>query len=632
MGEHAISQFLDSTQKRTFTKRLLNEIRALDYMLENGMIESKINRIGAEQELVLLDDRLKPALNNMKLLEQIGDEHYTTEIARFNLEINLDPFEFTGDCFAKMEKQLQSLLKKGKSVAAKENTKILLTGIAPTLSQSHLHFEHMTPNDRYKALNDMIYAERGTDFELNLSGRDELNTHHPNILFEACNTSFQIHLQIDPDEFVDQYNWAQLIAGPVLAISANSPLLMGKRLWSETRIALFQQSVNTRNTFNNVRNREPRVSFGKDWVKRSITDLYKDNVSRFNALFHMDIDEDAWEMVQRGETPKLKALNLHNGTVYKWNRPCYGVGNGKAHIRIENRYIPSGPTVIDEMANAAFWLGLMVGIPERYKDLPNKMDFDEVRFNFYNAARRGLDCNLNWFGKIVPAKRLIERELLDLAYTGLDKMKVKSEDISKYMTVIEGRIRKKQTGAKWMMNNFSELLKGSTSNEACINVTKKMLEYQDSDEPVHKWRNLNVKEKKTNKEFRRVSEIMETDLFTVGEDDAVELVVNMMNWQNIRHVPVEDANSQLVGIIDAHCLIRYLADTKHQDDSHAVKDIMQREFPVIKQDDSARHAVSVMADKRVDSLPVVDEENRLLGIITESDIIQVLNITNKISE
>lgn len=631
MGEQAITKFSDSNQRRAFTKRLLNEIKALDYMLEHGMIERNTSRIGAEQELVLLDEHWKPALNNMELLEKINDPHYTTEIARFNLEINLDPFDFKKDCFSKMENQLSTLLQKGKKAAEKQNTHILLTGIAPTLGQQHLHFEQMTPNSRYKALNDMITEERGTDFELNLSGRDELITRHPNILFEACNTSFQVHLQIDPDEFVEQYNWAQLIAGPVLSIATNSPLLMGKRLWSETRIALFQQSVNTLNTINNVRNKEPRVSFGKSWVRHSVTDLYKDNVSRFNALFNMESDGDALEMVKAGEVPHLRALNLHNGTVYKWNRPCYGVGGGKPHLRIENRYIPSGPTVIDEMASSVFWLGLMVGMPEKYKNLPDMMNFEEVRFNFYNAARRGLTSNFNWFGKIVPATRLLSKELVEIAYNGLDKMKVNPSDITKYMSVIENRLRKKTTGSKWISHNFSELLKGSTPNEANLNITRKLVENQNSEKPVHTWKNLNIKEQNGQKEFKRVNEIMETDLFTVDEDDAIDLVVDMMNWQNVRHIPVENNKNVLVGMINAHSLIQYLS-AKKENDATSAKDIMQTNFPTITPQSSAKEAVVLMADNRADALPVVDDDYRLLGIVTESDIIQVLKITNKISE
>ncbi|MFT4522308.1 MAG: hypothetical protein ACI8ZN_001253 [Bacteroidia bacterium] len=219
---------------------------------------------------------------------------------------------------------------------------------------------------------------------------------------------------------MEQYNWAQMIAGPVLALSANSPLLMGKRLWNETRIALFQQSFDTRNAKALHRSKEPRVSFGKDWIYNDVTDLYKDNVSRFNLLFSSNVGEDSMSVLNRGEIPKLSALNLHNGTVYKWNRACYGSAGGVPHLRIENRYIPSGPTVADEMANSAFWLGLMKGMPEEYKNIQKRMPFEEVRFNFYKAARNCLDSQFNRFGKSISAKKLLEKELLSMAIKALE--------------------------------------------------------------------------------------------------------------------------------------------------------------------------------------------------------------------
>ena len=212
-------------------------------MIEEGMIESGISRIGAEQELCLTDFEFSPATNNLEVLKAINDPHFVPEIAKFNIEANLDPQEFKKDCFLKMEKQLRTLLEKADKITQKKNTHIVMTGILPTLRKEHLQFEYMTPNPRYEALNETMKEQRGSDFEMHIMGIDELITSHSNILFEACNTSFQVHLQIDPSEFADKYNWAQLIAGPVVAISANSPLLLGKRLWKETRIALFQQSV-----------------------------------------------------------------------------------------------------------------------------------------------------------------------------------------------------------------------------------------------------------------------------------------------------------------------------------------------------------------------------------------------------
>jgi CBS domain-containing protein len=631
MGSQSINKFEDSSQRRFFTKRLLRDIEALEVMLRENMFETGIQRIGAEQELVLLQNDWTPAVNNVELLEKINDEHYTLEIAKFNLEINMDPLVFEGSCFSDMEKELLRLLMKGHKVAEKHHTKIALTGILPTLMKEHLHFEFMTPNPRYKALNDVMYEQKGGDFELNIEGLDELITKHQNILFEACNTSFQVHLQMEPDEFVDQYNWSQMISGPVLSVLANSPLLLGKRLWSETRIALFQQSVDTRNAYTTLRNKQPRVSFGNRWVSNSVTDLYKENVSRFNLLFGTDLGEDSMDLLEKGEIPKLTALNLHNGTVYKWNRPCYGVGGGKPHLRIENRYIPSGPTVQDEIANSAFWLGVMKGMPEEFKNMEVKPDFEEVRFNFYNAARRGLESQFNWFGKILPAKRLIERHLLPYAYEGLAKMNVSDADISRYLKIIEGRLKKKQTGASWTRNNFSQLIKGSTPNEASRSITKKMYEWQQKSLPVHQWKNLDIGTKHRYKEFERVKDVMETDLFTASEDDPIELVVKVMNWQNIRHIPVENPHGDFIGLVDPFCLIHMLSGEKSASDI-SVKDVMIKDITTVLPESKTSDAINIMADQRLDSLCVVNAEGKLVGIITESDIIQVLKITKRLEE
>ncbi|MCB0733388.1 MAG: CBS domain-containing protein [Flavobacteriales bacterium] len=630
MGEHSVSQFADPAQKRQYTKLLLRDIQALERMLREGMFETGIQRIGAEQELVLLDQNWRPATNNMDILESISDPHYTTEIARFNLEINSDPIEFSGKSLSELEQQLADLIKLGDEKAGKLGTKILLTGIAPTLGKQYLNFEHMTPNERYKALNDVIYAQRGEDFELNIVGKDELITKHNNILFEACNTSFQVHLQLEPDDFVSSYNWAQLIAGPVLAVSANSPILMGKRLWHETRIALFQQSVDTRKANNVVRSVEPRVAFGNSWLKNSVTELYKDNISRFNLLFATDLGEDSVEELDQGKVPKLRALALHNGTVYKWNRACYGVTNGKPHLRIENRYIPSGPTLTDEIANSAFWLGLMVALPEKFRNLPELIEFEEVRYNFYNAARRGLDCQFNWFGKVMPATTLIRSKLLPLAKKGLEMRGIAAEDIDRYLGVIRARLDSRQNGARWQLNNFGMLLKDSTSLEASIQLTQQMYANQHSNKTVDAWENIAEMEV-MRKKFNLVQEVMETDLYTVRQDDPIDLVVNVMHWHHIRHVPVENEKHELVGLINTHCIIHYLAEQSSHEDM-LVQDIMLTEFPKANPHMQTREAIQLMADNRTDALPVVNDENRLLGIITESDIMQVLKLTGMLTE
>ncbi|MBI1305582.1 MAG: CBS domain-containing protein [Bacteroidetes bacterium] len=630
MGDQVVSQFSDPAEKRQFTRMLLKDIQALEQMLQNGMFEKGVRRIGAEQELVLLDKDWRPATNNMALLDDLKNPQYTTEIGCFNLEINSEPMMFTGSGLSDLEKQMQNLIDLGHEAAQRRETKILLTGIAPTLGKEYLHFEFMTPNPRYKALNDVIKNQRGGDFELNIVGKDELITTHNNILFEACNTSFQVHLQLDAEDFVDYYNWAQFIAGPVLAVSANSPLLMGKRLWHETRIALFQQSVDTRNASKMQRTQEPRVAFGNSWLKNSITELYKDNIARFNLLFTAGLEEDSTEVLKNGGIPKLKALALHNGTVYKWNRACYGITNGLPHLRIENRYIPSGPTLTDEIANAAFWLGLMTAMPERARKLSETVEFEEVRYNFYNAARRGLDCQFNWFGKVMPAKDLIRSRLIPLAKKGLESMGINAADITKYLDIIKARLRQGQNGANWQLHNFGMLLKDSTPYEASVHLTRNMYEQQMSGKTVDQWKDVPEIQLSV-KHFHRVKEVMETDLFTVNEEDPLDLVVNLMHWQHIRHVPVENDEHELVGLINTHSLIHHLTEN-HPDEDRKAKDIMLTEFPVTTPQTKTSDAVLMMAEHRTDALPVVDEAGKLVGIITESDILQVLKLTGLMND
>jgi CBS domain-containing protein len=627
MGDKRVNKFSDPLEKRAFTRHLLQDIKALERMLDERMFESGIQRIGAEQEMGLLDEDWNPSFNNVDILNTVKDEHFTTEIARFNLEINLDPLTFKGDCFSKMESDLVKLLNKGKKAAGKHNTKLMITGIMPTLRQRDLSFEHMTPNPRYEALNDVIRAQRGEDINLRISGLDDLITTHPNILFEACNTSFQVHLQIEPDDFVQQYNWAQAIAGPVLSVVANSPILLGKRLWSETRIALFQQSVDIRNANVIKRETEPRVSFGSQWLEGSVAELFKDNLSKYNLLFASDVPENSIDMLNNGQIPELNALKMHNSTVYVWNRPCYGVGGGKPHLRIENRYIPAGPTVVDEIANAAFWLGLMKGMPVEYADLPSKMAFADARFNFYNAARTGLDAQFKWFGQTVSAGKLLEEELLPLARKGLEHMKVDYHDIDRLLHIIESRIYTHKNGSSWITKNFGELLIGSTPNEASISITKNIFQNEEKGDPVHLWEDVDPAKRDMHKEFRRVDQIMTTDPFTVSEDEALDLVINVMDWKKVPFVPVEDSDTNVVGLITYKNLLRYHTSRQDEGDLSA-KDIMTTEFETVEPECSTAEAVNIMAEKRVGCLLVVSEK-KLLGIVTEGDILQVAKMTGR---
>lgn len=445
MGTHDISIARDPHSKRKFLKHLMHDVEAIEAIMERGLFESGITRIGAEQEFCLVDRHFKPSLNALDVLQKVNDSHFTPELARYNLEINLDPRRLTGDSLSAMHTQLDSLLGKASEAAQSIDERVILAGILPSIDYRAVQKKYMTPRKRYEELAKIILELRGEDFELNITGVDELMISHQNILFEACNTSFQCHYQIEPEQFADSYNWAQLLAGPVLSIAANSPLLLGKQLWAETRIALFQQSIDTRGKGFHLRQREQRVTFGNRWIK-GIGDVFKNDIARHTLLFYMEIERDSLDMLEQGEIPKLEALQLHNGTIYKWNRPCYGVSKGKPHLRIENRYLPSGPTTADEIANLAFWSGLMANMPEQYAGNWDSLDFDDAKENFYKAAMWGIQSGMVWEGQLMSAMRLILEVLLPMSHKGLEKMNINEQDIERYLGIIRKRAEKKRQG------------------------------------------------------------------------------------------------------------------------------------------------------------------------------------------
>ena len=440
MGHLNVKQLEKAEEKALYIKYLINDLKALDIMLNKNLIEKTPIRIGAEQEFCIVKENYFPNDNCLELLEIINDNHFTTEIGRYDLEINSDPLTLKDKCFTELYNQLNQLLLKAKKAGSEHGTKILLTGILPTLRIKHISKKYMTPKPRYQVLNKALTDSRSQHFNIHIKGVDELNLFHNSVMLEACNTSFQTHLQINPDEFVEKYNWSQAIAGPVMAICANSPMLFGKELWAETRIAVFTQSIDTRANSLVFNEKQSRVSFGENWEDGTVTDIFRDHISRFRSLLTLDDHEDSIGVLKEGKIPKLKALQLHNGTVYKWNRVCYGVGNGKPHLRIECRYIPAGPTLKDEIANMAFWVGLMLGQTEDYNRIAKKMIFKDVKNNFFKASRYGMETEFLWMGKRVSAKTLLLEELLPLARKGLLKANINKQDIELYLNIIENRI------------------------------------------------------------------------------------------------------------------------------------------------------------------------------------------------
>lgn len=626
MGDKTIGGELDGSALRDFTCRVLEDLRALERILGEGLIETDVRRIGAEQEMFLVQQDWRPSLAAYELLEAIGDPHFTTELGLFNLECNLDPQVFEGTCLSRMEAQLDALLAKAHAAAAELGIHVALTGILPTIRKADLGMDSMAPEPRYHALARALDRLRGGDYEFNIKGIDELIVRHHTIMLEACNTSFQAHLQVAPGEFAKLYNLSQVAVAPVLAAAVNSPLLLGRRLWHETRIALFQQSIDTRSSIDHLRERSPRVTFGRNWVKRSVLELYREDVGRFRALLAADIAEEPLAMLDRGEVPRLKALSLHNGTVYRWNRACYGITDGKPHLRIENRVMPSGPTPMDEMANTAFWLGLVGGLSDRYEDITRVMHFGDAKTNFHSAAQHGLRAQFHWIdGETMPAQTLICDRLIPMAADALRARGIDAADVDRYLGLLDQRVRRGVTGAEWVLRSLNQMGTLGTLGERLNAVTAATIARQAEGKPVVDWPLAGIEEgggwKHT---FHTVEQYMTTDLFTVHQDEPVELVANLMDWERIRHVPVEDNQHHLVGLISYRMLIRLLANRSRDDRPRSVSEIMRKgeSLVTIPPETTTVQALKVMRDHNVGCLPVVKNE-RLVGIVTQRDFMDV---------
>lgn len=626
MGDLNVRLIKTKKQQNDFTSCLLTDLRAMEIMLNEGWFETGQMHIGAEQEVCLVDQHFKPAPRSEEVLSRIKSENFTTELAKFNVEANLSPQPFKGSCFTDIAAELEAELNHLEQALEGTGMSYLTTGILPTLRKFDLGDENITPLTRYYALMDGIARARGEAQEIRIKGYDELNIRHDSAMLEACNTSFQVHLQVRPEEFVSKYNMAQMLAAPVMAISANSPMLFGKRLWQETRIALFQQSIDTRLASTHLRDRSPRVMFGNQWVKDSVLDIYKEDISRFRPIL-MTTCDDSLKLVTEGITPKLRALMIHNSTVYRWNRPCFGISpNGKPHMRIENRIIPSGPTPQDEIANAAFWLGLMNAMEEHYPYLSKQMDFSDVKTNFHNCAQTGLNTKIRWFSdKKESVTKIIQEELLPIAREGLMKNEVDPKDIDLYLGIIEARNASGQNGAAWMLRSFSQGAQEDSPEERLLALTASLVKNQQTKKPVHEWELATLNNLSSwYPSSILVEEFMTKDLFTVQQHDIIGLVADVMDWNHIRFTPVESEKGKLIGLVSMRMINRYLNKNQGKTDTKVtVQDLMIKKPITISPESTIFEAMNLMREHHIGCLPVVKKE-RLVGIVTEGNF---LNIT-----
>ena len=625
MGEQNVKLNDDESTHQAFMKALLTEVHALERMLDTGLLESGVRRIGAEQEMFLIDKANKPALKAMEILDIVDDERFTHELGLFNLEANLSPRRLGGDCLSQLEKEAQEIYLKARETAAKVDCDIALIGILPTLTKDNLGLESMVPTPRYYALNDAIKALRGGEFDFTINGIDQLVVEHDNVMLEACNTSLQVHFQVSPENFAKNYNIAQVVTAPLLAAAVNSPVLLGKRLWHETRIAVFEYSVDTRSKVQQERGLKPRVHFGDRWLEESVTEIFKEDIARFRIVLTTDTEEDPLGMIDRGIMPSLNALRLHNGTVYRWNRPCYGVHNNIPHLRIENRVIPSGPTVLDEVANAAFFYGMMAGMTEQVDDIRDYLTFGDVKSNFLAAARDGIRAQMNWFNDThLPAKELVLEQLLPLAREGLQEADIDNDDIDRYLGVIQNRVIKRRTGARWALESLENMKDLGTEDQRMRCIVGSMVAQQSSGTPICDWELAEYCEEQDWRDsYRTVGLFMTRDLFTVRTDDIVDFAATLMDWRHIRHVPVEDDQGMLVGLVSHRDLLRLVAQGRMGKEHRVtVDEIMNPEPITVSPDTSTVEAIQIMRREKLACLPVT-RDGKLVGIVSEHDLIIV---------
>jgi gamma-glutamyl:cysteine ligase YbdK (ATP-grasp superfamily) len=489
MGKDVEATVFTREDRQRFRQKVRRCLDTFARMLAESRFDFERPMAGLEIELNLVDEVGDPAMKNAEVLDAIADPAFQTELGQFNIEINLPPQQLSTGGLVEFENDVRASLNAAEDKATGLGSHIVMIGILPTLQQRHMSLETLSTNPRYALLNEQIFAARGEDLEIAISGEERLVTTADTIAPESACTSVQFHLQVAPDTFAKYWNASQAIAGVQIAIGANSPFLWGKQLWDETRIALFEQATDTRPDELKAQGVRPRVWFGERWIT-SIFDLFEENVRYFSALLPLCEQEDPVAVLERGDTPELGELRLHNGTIYRWNRPIYDVVRGRPHLRVENRVLPAGPTVVDVMANGALYFGLVRALVDEDRPIWTQMSFSAAEENFHCAAKDGIDAKLFWPGLgEVPATELVLRRLLPMAHRGLAAWGVEPQDRDRLLDIVEQRCLSGRNGASWQATVVRELEaeRHLSREDALREMTRRYAEHMHTNEPVHTW-------------------------------------------------------------------------------------------------------------------------------------------------
>ncbi|HEX9065348.1 MAG TPA: glutamate--cysteine ligase [Streptosporangiaceae bacterium] len=489
MGRDIQPITISGEDRRKYRDKLRRSLDVFDRMLRENVFEDGVAQVGQEIELNLVDADGWPHMRNADVLEAIANPAWATELGQFNIEINVPPRRLDGDAVAGLEQEVRDDLNAADAKAIDSGSRLVMIGILPTLRQQDVHEGTLSANARYRVMNEQIFAARGEDLRIEIDGSEHLLTHADSITPEAACTSVQLHVQVSPADFARYWNAAQAISGVQVAVGANSPFLFGRQLWQETRITLFEQATDTRPEELKQQGVRPRVWFGERWIT-SVFDLFEENIRFFPALLPICEDEDPVAVLEAGQCPRLDEMSLHNGTIYRWNRPVYAAVNGSPHLRVENRVLPAGPSVVDTIANAAFYYGLVRALAEAQRPIWTQMSFAAAADNLHTAARYGLDAQLYWPGLgEVPVAELVLRRLLPLAREGLGAWGVARDQADRLLGIIEQRCLTGQNGAAWQVAAV-EAMGGQADGdrtEALRRMTQRYIELMHTNEPVHTW-------------------------------------------------------------------------------------------------------------------------------------------------
>ncbi len=488
MGDDILTGSFSREQRKLYRDKVQRCLDVFEKMLVEHAFDFDRPLTGLEIELNLVDQTWQPDMANARVLAAIADPLFQTELGQYNIEFNVPPRDLQGDSFVDLETMLRNSLDHAESRANQSGSEIIMIGILPTLRPEHFKADWMSANPRYHALSEAIFAARREDLELDITGLETLQMYADTIAPESACTSVQLHLQVSPAEFAATWNAAQTLAGPQLALGANSPFLFGKELWAETRTELFLQATDTRSPELRNQGVRPPVFFGERWIT-SIFDLFEENVRYFHALLPETTDEEPEAVLASGKAPRLQELRLHNGTVYRWNRPVYDVVDGVPHLRVENRELPAGPTVVDVLANAAFYYGALKMLSAEDRPVWSKMSFDAAKTNFDAGARHGVDATFYWpgFGE-VPWDELLLRHLLPLADEGLSRWGVSTAIRDRLLGIVESRCKLRRNGAWWQSESVKRLQdKGFDRDKALTEMLALYSQGMHSNEPVHTW-------------------------------------------------------------------------------------------------------------------------------------------------